>query len=144
MIRHRSWLGLTAVALGLAAASALAGETIYLVSGQGIKGGLQIGAAGQVKDRWNEVPFRNKEDKDLTYRTNEARQVVAIRCRKPDCVTDQGIRVGMSEKKVLRRYGAPRKESLTSSGVYYEYLGIGFEIENGTVAVIYVYARAPR
>ena len=144
MMRRRSWIELVTVTFCLAAASALAGETIYLVSGQGIKGGLQIGAAGQVKDRWNEVPFRNKEDKDLTYRTNEARQVVAIRCRKPDCVTDQGIRIGMSEKKVLRRYGAPRKESLTSNGVYYEYLGIGFEIENAAVAVIYVYARAPR
>lgn len=139
------WIAVLTTALGVAAPAALAGEVIYLVPGLGIKGALQIGDVGQVKDRWNEVRIQNmKEDKDLTYRTNTARQVVAIQCRKPECVTDQGIRVGMSEKNVVRRYGAPRNESQTNDGVYYEYPGIGFEVVNGAVAAIYIYARAPR
>jgi hypothetical protein len=132
-------------ALAMLAPAAMAGEVIYLVPGQGIKGGLQIGDAGQVKDDWKEVRIQNKkQDKDLLYRTNSAQQVVAIQCRKPECVTDQGIRVGMSERNVVRRYGSPRTESPTNNGVYYEYLGIGFEIVKGAVAGIYVYARAPR
>jgi hypothetical protein len=144
-MRRLYWIGVLTAALGMAAPGAMAGEVIYLVPGLGIKGGLQIGDAGQVKDRWNEVRIQNlKEDKDLTYRTNTARQVVAIQCRKSACVTDQGIRVGMSEKQVLRRYGAPRNESNTNDGVYYEYPGIGFEIVNRTVVGIYVYARPAR
>jgi hypothetical protein len=139
------WVGVLIAMLAMSAPCAMAGEVIYLVPGQGIKGGLQIGSAGQVKDRWNEVRLLNrKEDKDLTYRTNAAREIVAIQCRTSDCVTDQGIRVGMSEKNVLRRYGAPRNETSTNNGVYYEYLGIGFEVVNGTVVAIYIYARAPR
>jgi hypothetical protein len=144
-MRQMVWAGVLTVVFGLAASAALAGDVIYLVPGLGIKGGLQIGDAGEVKDRWNEVRLPNKkEDKGLMYRTNSARQVIAIQCRKPECVTDQGIRVGMSESNVLRRYGAPRKESPTSAGMYYEYLGIGFEVVNGTVAAIYIYARALR
>jgi hypothetical protein len=143
-MRPIGWAGVLTVMLGMAAL-VVAGEVIYLVPGQGIKGGLQIGDAGQVKDRWNEVRLPSKkEDKELTYRTNTARQVVAIQCSKPECVTDQGIRVGMSEKNVLRRYGAPRKETPTNTGVYYEYLGIGFEVVNATVVAIYIYARTPR
>jgi hypothetical protein len=144
-MRRFYWAGVVTAVLALLAPGVMAGEVIYLVPGQGIKGGLQIGDPGLVKDRWNEVRLPNKkEDKELTYRTNSARQVIAIQCRKPECVTDQGIRVGMSEKNVLRRYGAPRKENLTNEGVYYEYLGLGFEVVNATVVAIYVYARTPR
>jgi hypothetical protein len=144
-MRQIGWAGVLTAMLGMAAPVVVAGAVIYLVPGQGIKGGLQIGDAGEVKDRWNEVRLpKQKESKDLTYRTNTARQVVAIQCSKPECVTDQGIRVGMSETNVLRRYGAPRKETPTNTGVYYEYLGIGFEVVNATVVAIYIYARTPR
>jgi hypothetical protein len=144
-MRQIGWAGVLTVMLGMAAPLVMAGEVIYLVPGQGIKGGLQIGDAGQIKDRWNEVRLpKQKESKELTYRTNTARQVVAIQCSKPECVTDQGIRVGMSETNVLRRYGAPRKETPTNTGIYYEYLGIGFEVVNATVVTIYIYARTPR
>jgi hypothetical protein len=54
-MRQIGWAGVLTVMLGMAAPLVMAGEVIYLVPGQGIKGGLQIGDAGQIKDRWNEV-----------------------------------------------------------------------------------------
>ena len=129
---------------GAVAFATAAQDPIVLIAGVGIRGGLQIGDRSGVADGWNEIRIQNKEDKDLVYRTNAERRVIAIRCRKNACVTDMGVRVGMGEKDVLRRYGAPRKDRRTSQGVYFEYPGVGFDVVNGTVASIYVYAHAAR
>jgi hypothetical protein len=118
-------------------------DPVVLIAGAGIRAGMQIGDPDGIKDRWNEVRIGNYEDKDLEYRTNADGRVVLIRCRRRTCQTDRGVRVGTSMSELRQRYGAPVKESETVRGIYLEYAGIGFEVVDGMVKVIYVFARAP-
>ena len=131
-------------ALGLALAAALTGAAgqgpVYLVPGQGANGEVLIGDRRSPQGGWQEV----KPGQGLEYQTNPAGEVIAIRCRAADCVTDQGLRVRMPEAELIRRYGAPRREIKTrEGGRYYEYPGAGFEVHQGSVTAIYIIARVP-
>lgn len=114
-----------------------AGDGVYLVPGSGVANVLRIG------DRRPPVAGEEwRAERGLEYRTTGDGFVVLIRCSAPQCVTGQGIRVGSAVSEVWRRYGAPRMETRTEAGVYYEYAGVGFEIASGSVRGIYIFPRA--
>lgn len=118
---------------------AQAGDGVYLVPGSGVANALRIG------DRRPVVPGDGwRAERELEYRTTKEGMVVLIRCGVPQCVTGQGIRVGSAISEVLRRYGAPRTETRTQAGVYYEYAGVGFEIADGSVRSVYIFPRAAK
>lgn len=124
--------------IGLSPAGlAKAGDGVYLVPGSGVANALRIG------DRRPPAPDDGwRAERELEYRTTSDGLVVLIRCGAPQCWTGQGVRVGSAQSEVLRRYGAPRMETRTRVGMYYEYAGVGFEIADGSVRAIYVFPRA--
>lgn len=119
-------------------------DSIVLIAGVGIRGGEQIGDYRGVANTWNRIRVQNRLDENLAYRTNAERRIIAIRCKRNDCVSERGVRMGMDDNDLRRRYGTPRKDSPTKLGVYYEYPGIGFEMVNKRVVSIYIYPHAAR
>ncbi len=138
MKRHAAlWLGWLLAGVLLPGAARAAADGVYLVPGSGVANVLRIG------DRRPPAPGDGwRTERGLEYRTTGDGLVVLIRCGGPQCVTGQGIRVGSTVSEVLRRYGAPRRETRTQAGVYHEYAGVGFETDGGNVRSIYIFPRS--
>lgn len=116
-------------------AQAQSGNGTYLAPGIGVSGALRIGERRDPVDSWQ----RDARLQGLEYRTTRDGIVVVVRCDARSCVTAQAIRVGSAESDVLRRFGAPRSQTRTADGAYFEYTGIGFEIVKGVVQRIYAF-----
>jgi hypothetical protein len=117
-------------------AGAQASIGTYLAPGIGVSGALRIGERRPPVSGWQpDTRFR-----ELEYRTTPDGVVVVVRCSARSCMTAHAVRVGSSESDVLRRYGAPRSQARTADGgVYFEYVGVGFEIAKGAVRSIYAF-----
>jgi len=116
-------------------AQAQSANGTYLAPGIGVSGALRIGERREPVDGWQ----RDARLRGLEYRTTRDGIVVVVRCDARSCVTSQAIRVGSTESDVLRRFGAPRSQTRTADGAYFEYVGIGFEIVRGVVQRIYAF-----
>lgn len=80
----------------------------------------------------------------LKYKQAKDGSVALIRCDQPQCATSQNVRVGLEASELWRRWGAPRDEQKAEGGLFYEYDGIGFLVQQGRIATIYVFPRHAR
>ena len=115
---------------------------LYLEPGLGTND-VVIGKKPRQKAEPDREGWRVTRD-GLKYKQAENGSVALIRCDQPQCITRQNVRVGMEASELWRRWGAPQREQTAEGGLFYEYAGIGFLVQQGRIAAIYVLPRPVR
>lgn len=131
------------ITISLLLATILSGEVLsggfYLERGIGLPRKLEI---GDKKAEAQEGDWVYHTPTGLKYKVNDRHFIVLIKCEHDRCITDRQITVGTTKETLLRRFGNPVREKKLNNagGTFYEYQGIGFEINNeGIIQAIYIF-----